>query len=139
MRLEDVQAGEARRVHGEGAVVVDGLRDGQVVRAAEVEVVLAMAGRDVDEAGAGLGGDEVAGQQGHVEIVAARRAADGRRWRRRVPPLEHAAQRVRADAGFLLEAGQQRKRDQQQVAHLQQRGVGHALHMHQRVVDLSGP
>ena len=83
--LNTCRPDEARRLRGEGAVVVDRFRHWQAVGAAEREIVLAMAGGDVDEAGAGLGGDEVAGQQRHVEAVAALR---------RVP----AAQGVREDA-----------------------------------------
>ena len=77
--LVDVHAGEQRHPGVEGAVGADGVGDFQAVRAAEVEVLLAVAGGDVDEAGAGLGGDEVAEQQRRVLVVAA------------------AAQRMRAD------------------------------------------
>ena len=40
------------------------------MRAAEFEVLLAVAGRGVDEAGAGVGGDVIAREKRHVEIVA---------------------------------------------------------------------
>ena len=71
MRLEDVLAGEARGLRGEGAVVVHRLRHRQAMRAAEVEIVLAMAGGDMDEAGAGLGCDEIAGQKRNIKLVPA--------------------------------------------------------------------
>ena len=48
---------------GEAAGVVHGRVDGQALAAAEVVVVRAVAGRDVDEAGAGVGGDEVGGEE----------------------------------------------------------------------------
>ena len=49
------------------------------MRAAQLEVVLAMRRRLVHEAGALVGGDEIAGQQRHIEIVAL--AAQGMRAR----------------------------------------------------------
>ena len=61
-----------------GAVAADGLRHLDAVAHAELVVVRAVAGRDMDEAGAVLGGDEIAGQQRHVELIAA-----GRRKRMR--------------------------------------------------------
>ena len=69
-RLVDVVAGEQRHPGVERAVVAHRFRDFQPVGAAEDEVVLAMAGRDVDEAGAGLGGDEIGQQQRRVLLVA---------------------------------------------------------------------
>ena len=77
--VDDALAGEARRLIGEGAVLVDGVGDGGVdaarfqlarIRHPDVEVLAAVAGRGVDEAGAGVVGDVIAGQQRHVEIVA---------------------------------------------------------------------
>jgi hypothetical protein len=50
VRLEHVQPREAGRLRGEGAVVVHRFRHRQAVHAAQREVVLAVAGRDVDEA-----------------------------------------------------------------------------------------
>jgi hypothetical protein len=69
--LVNVLTGEQRDPGVEGAIVADGFRDFQATRSAEVEVVLAVAGGDVDEAGAGLGGNEVGQQQGCVLVVAA--------------------------------------------------------------------
>ena len=63
-RLVDVHAGEQRHPGIERAVVADRLRHVQPVRAAKDEIVLAMAGRDMDEAGAGVGGDEIASSSG---------------------------------------------------------------------------
>ena len=68
--LVDVDAGEERDPLVEGAVVADGFGDVEIIGAAEVEVVLAVAGGDVDEAGAGFGGDEVGEQEGGVLVVA---------------------------------------------------------------------
>ena len=78
--VDDALAGEARRVVGEGAVLVDGVGDRGVdaarfqfarIRHPDVEVLAAVAGRGVHEAGAGVVGDVVAGQQRHGEFVAA--------------------------------------------------------------------
>ena len=71
---------EARRVLGEEAGIVDGERDGGVDAALAqlgrrirpgVEVLAAVAGRGVDEAGAGIVGDMVAGEHRHGEFIAA--------------------------------------------------------------------
>ncbi len=78
--VDDALAGEARRVIGEGAVLVDGVGDGGVdaallefarIRHPDVEVLAAVAGRGVHEAGAGVVGDVVAGEQRHGEFIAA--------------------------------------------------------------------
>ena len=61
MRLEDMQALKPRRVMGEGAVVVHGFRDRQVVCAAQIEVILTMARRDMHKTRAGFGGNKVTG------------------------------------------------------------------------------
>ena len=82
--VDDALAGEARRVIGEGAVLIDGVGDGGVdaarrqlarIRRPDLEILAAMAGRGVHEAGAGVVGDVIAG------AAAARRI----RSRRRVP------------------------------------------------------
>ena len=71
LSLMHALAGEARRVIGEGAVLVDGVGIGGVdaariqlarVRRPDVEVLAAVAGRGVHEAGAGVVGDVVAGR-----------------------------------------------------------------------------
>ena len=81
--VDHALAGEARRVIGEGAVLVDGIGDGGVdaarfefarIRHPDVEVFAAVAGRGVHEAGAGVVGDVVAGQQRHGEFVSAAEA-----------------------------------------------------------------
>ena len=81
---DDALAGEARRLRGEGAVLVDGVGDRRVdaarfqrarIRGPDVEVLAAVARRGVHEAGAGVVGDVVAVEQRHVEVVAAMRAA----------------------------------------------------------------
>ena len=61
--LEHVQAGEARRRLGVGAVLGHRVGHLEPVPGTQLEIVLAVAGRDVDEARALLGGDEIAGQQ----------------------------------------------------------------------------
>ena len=77
--VDDALAREAGRGLGEGAVLVDGVGDGGVDAARferglvfhpDVEVLAAVAGRGVHEAGAGVVGDVLAGEQGHLEFVA---------------------------------------------------------------------
>ena len=58
IRLPHCQAGEVLDLRDEPPVVVDGVVDTQPQRAAEVVVFLAVARRDVHEAGAGVHGDE---------------------------------------------------------------------------------
>ena len=78
--VDDALAGEARRLIGEGAVLVDGVGNRGVdaarfqlarIRRPDVEVFAAMAGRGVHEAGAGVVGDVIAGEQRDGEFVAA--------------------------------------------------------------------
>ena len=66
----DLLAGEQRHVRIVGAVLGDRVGHLHAVGDAQLVVVGAMARRDVHEAGAGVGGDEVARQQAHVEVVA---------------------------------------------------------------------
>ena len=47
---------------GKAAAIIDRREDGQTVLLAELVVVLAVARRDVDEAGARVGGDEIGGK-----------------------------------------------------------------------------
>ena len=80
---------EAGRLRGERAVLVDGVGDRRIdaarferarIRGPDVEVLAAVARRGVHEAGAGVVGDVIAGEQRHVEVVAALAvAADARR------------------------------------------------------------
>ena len=135
-RLVDMRAGEQRHPFIERAVVAHRLRDRQVVGTAEVEVVIAMAGRDVDEAGAGVRRDEVGEQQRRILVVAApaqrmRQHRTGQRL-----PLVDVQQVMRGDAGVLADLRQQRQRDQQLLADAGERALRHAIHMHQRVVEL---
>ena len=103
MRLEDMQAFKAWRVMGKGAVVVHGFRDWQVVCAAQIEVILTMARRDMHKARAGFGGDKIAGQQRHIELI----AMPAQRMRchraRKFVALDHALDAMRANAGILFE------------------------------------
>ena len=79
---EHALADEARRVIGEAAVGVDGVGDRGVdaargklrgIPGPDFEVLAAMAGRGVHEAGAGVVGDMVAGEQRHGEMRSRRR------------------------------------------------------------------
>jgi hypothetical protein len=71
---------EAGGMVGEGAVLVDGVGDGGIdaalvelarVRHPHVEVFTAMTGRGMNEAGTGVLGNVVAGQQRHGELISA--------------------------------------------------------------------
>ena len=108
VRLEDVQAHKTRGMGGEGAVIVHRLRDRQAMGAAEREVILAMARRDVDEAGAGFGRDEIAGQQRHVELIAMAAQRMRGEGAGKVRALDQPNDGMRADAGVLFELRQQR-------------------------------
>ena len=79
--VDHALAGEARRMRGQRAVLVDGVRDGGVDPVAlrapraggpDLEVLAAMARRGVHEAGAGIVGDVIAGEQRHGEVIAER-------------------------------------------------------------------
>ena len=68
---EHALAGKARRLFGEAAVGVDGVGNSRVdaarrefdrVGSPNIEILAAMAGRGVDEAGAGIFGDVIAGE-----------------------------------------------------------------------------
>ena len=77
--VDDALALEAGRVRGERAVLVDGVGDRRIdaarferarVRGPDLEVLAAVARRGVHEAGAGVVGDVIAGEERHVEVVA---------------------------------------------------------------------
>src|SRR6202011_5634456 len=81
--VDDALSGEAGRVFGEGSVLVDGIGNRGVdaaafqlarVRRPDFEVFAAVAGRGVHEAGAGVVGDVIAGQQRDREVVASIKA-----------------------------------------------------------------
>ena len=76
--VDDPLAFEARGFARESAVFVDGVRDARIdaprreaarARRPELEVLAAVTGRSVDEAGSGVVGDVVAGEEGDVEVV----------------------------------------------------------------------
>src|ERR1700754_972300 len=78
--VDDALSGEARSLVGEGAILIDGVGDGRVDAARrqlasigrpDIEVLAAMAGRGVPEAGAGVVGDMIAGQQRYNEFITA--------------------------------------------------------------------
>ncbi len=81
--VDDAFSGEARRMIGEGAVLVDGVGDRGVdaarferarIRHPDIEVLAAVAGCGVDEAGAGVVGDVIAFEQRHAKFVTAGKA-----------------------------------------------------------------
>src|SRR5947207_4656958 len=89
------------------AVGTDRLRHLDAVFDAEQEIVLAMAGRDMDEAAAILVADEIAGEERHGEIVTlpGKRMARNRAGERRA--LERERIRRDGEARGLLETRQQ--------------------------------
>ena len=114
---------------GEGAVIIDGFRNGQVMRATQIEVILTMARRDMHKTRAGFGGDEITRQQRHIEFIAmpAQRMRGQRAGQFRA--LDHALDAMRADACILLKLRQQRQRDQQPIPDLQMGFFGKAFDM----------
>ncbi len=90
--VDDALAFEAGGMRGERAVLIDGVRNGGIdvarsqcarIGGPDFEVLAAVARCGVDEAGAGVIGDVIAGEEGHIEIVAA-----------------HALQRMSGDQGL---------------------------------------
>ena len=85
---------------------------------AQLEIVLAMAWGDVDEAGALFGGDEVAGEQWHGEIVAV--GLSGQRMARdaagQSATVELGQGAVGEDAGGVGDVCQALGRDDQPLA-----------------------
>ena len=77
----DVLAGEQWHPGIERPVVADGFGDVQIIGAAKDKIVLAVAGRDVDEAGARVGGHEIRQQQRRVLVVAVPRSG----WAQTMP------------------------------------------------------
>ena len=141
MRLEDMQALKPRRVMGEGAVVVHGFRDRQVMRAAQIEVILTMARRDMHKARARFGSDEITGQQ-----------LDGKsippigwrpiRQRMRKPisvkfvPLQHYLDCVGTNSRILFELREQGQGNKQSFANLQVGLLCYTLDMQKRVINV---
>ena len=103
----DVLAGEQRDPGVEGAVVAYGFGDVQIVGAAEDEIVLAVAGGDVDEAGAGFGGDEVGQKEGRVLVVAVPAQGVGHDCAREVGAFDGGEDGLGGDAGVLQDGRQQ--------------------------------
>ena len=106
---EDALAGEARRLLGEAPIGVDRVGDHRVdaarrepagIRGPHLEVVAAVARSGMHEAGAGIVGDVIAGQERHLKIVVAAEARERmtagegrdqlRRHCRKLPERRHA-------------------------------------------------
>ena len=122
--VDDALAGEARRLIGEGAVLVDGVGDGGVdaarfqfarIRRPDVEILAAMAGRGVHEAGAGVVGDVIAFEQRNGEFVSAVEALQRMRAFHRVERVgrQIADLLIGGDARLLEHAFRQRIRQDQ--------------------------
>ncbi len=134
--LVDVDAGETGDPGVEGAVVADGLGDLQAVGAAEGEVVLAVGGGGVDQAGALLGGDVVAEQEGDVEVVAvaAQGVVEAQAGERRAG--QGAQDRAGGDAGVGADLGEQGLGDDDAFAGDGERALGGGVDLDEGVVDL---
>ena len=116
--LVDVLAGKQRDPGIEGAVITDGFGDFEAIGAAEVEIVFAVARGDVDEAGAGFGGDEVAQQQWRVLLVTATAQGVSHDGAGEVGALDGGQDGVGGDPGVLRDRGQQRFGDDEFLAGL---------------------
>ena len=108
--VDDALAGETRRLIGEGAVFVDGIGDDGVdaarfqftrIRHPDVEILAAVAGRGVNEAGAGVVGDVIAFEEWHAKFVT---AGDARERMRAF----HGRERGRRHCADLLITGHAR-------------------------------
>ena len=102
--VDDALSGEAGRMVGEGAVLIDGVGDRRVdaarfqipgIRHPDLEVLAAVAGGGVHEAGAGVLGDVVAGQERDGKQVCAGKALQRMRAFDRV-------ERIAGDVAQLL-------------------------------------
>ena len=135
-RLVDMHAFEARREMRQFAVIGHRLRHVQPMRPTECEIVLAVAGGDVDKARALFGGDEIGAQQRHFMLIATapqRMRADRAD---KLAAFDHMEDVVRLDLGGLAEFRQQREGDQQLGMRRDQRAFGHRIDMHDGVFDL---
>jgi len=132
----DGQTGEQRHMGVIAPVLAHGLRHLDAVGLTQAEVVLAMAGGDVDEARTGVGGDEIAGQQRHLEVVALavqRVAAPGAGEAR---TGEAVQLRPLGDAGFLQHALGHAGGEHQTLADHGLAAFGDGGHLEGRVFDL---
>ena len=126
-------AGEQRHRIDEHPVGTHRLRHRHAVAHAELPVVGAVAGGDVDEAAAGLGIDEVAGKQRHGEVVTLavqRMAADGS------GKLAAGDGRDRAscgDAGRRADRVDQVGQDDQPLSRPGEAALARGLHLDHRV------
>ena len=146
----DEFAGEAGRVFGERTVGTDGEGDGRFDASRlepgfpgrpDFEILPAVARRGVDEAGAGIVGDMVAGQQGHIEPVPAEAGVAQRMG------ADRRFEIVRADGPQLLVAfdargaqnvAGQRVGQDQPVAGLRPVAVGRRSHLVQAIGEAAG-
>ena len=134
----DMHAGEQRHGGVVGAVALHGIRHRDAVGAAEEEIILAMAGRHMHDAGAGLGGDEIAQHHRHVEGIA--RILAGQRMVEflalQLGALEQAQDTMSGDAGLLDKIVQQRFGDDQLFADAGEAALCHVIDRDQRVIEL---
>ena len=107
--VDDALALEAGGMRGERAVLIDGVGNRRIdaarfecarIRGPDFEVLAAVARRGVDEARAGVVGDVIAGEERHIEVVAALALrADERQTRA-----------SRTDAGTVLRLSRRQQR-----------------------------
>jgi hypothetical protein len=133
---EHALAGEQRHMGVEGAVLAHGLRHLDAVGHAELPVVGAVAGRDMDEARALVRGDETAGEERHFEVVAltSQRVGADRAGQRST--LAGPCDLAVGDAQVLLEGRAQLRGDQQLLTDPHRCAVRHRRHGEQQVVHL---
>jgi hypothetical protein len=115
-RLVHMQAGEQRHPGIEGAVTAHRFRHLDAVLPAEIEIVLAVAGGDMHEAGAGLGGDEITEENRHIEIIAAPAQRMGAARAGHLGALQHMPHMVGFHPHRLAGLRQQRQRHHQYFA-----------------------
>ena len=132
----DMQPGEFRHPGVKGAVLADGIRHLDAVGPAQLEIFLAMARGDVDEAGAGLGGDVVRRIHRHVVVIAAPTHRVGADSAEQVTPLVDVHDMVGFDPRRRADLRQQGQRDQHALAGDGQRARVRAVDADQGVVDV---
>ncbi len=135
-RLEHVQPAEQRQLGRVEAVLADRVRHLEAVPRAELEIVGAVRGRDVHEARALLGGDEIGRQHRPLDLVAAavQRMAHDRAGKLGAFQLGDDASAH--DPGRARDLVLQRGGDQQPLADARERALARLLDLEHPVVEL---
>ncbi len=131
----DGAAGEQRHAGQVDAVRSNRVRHRQTVRLAQLEIVSAVARRDVHEPAALVGRNKARRQQRHVELVALaveRMAGDRPAERGAGKTLDH---RIGLDAGLGRDCVGQGAGDEQGLARLRAAALGRPLNPDRRVIE----